>query len=489
MGRVRSLSSVTALAVFLLTLARPAQTIAGDECRTCHGNLDDRASQLFRSDVHAARGISCAGCHGGDPRSDDMEKAMARSSGFIGVPKGDGISTVCASCHADSARMKGFGSSLPTDQWEKLQRSAHGNASTTGGVHIAQCTTCHGAHGVAPVSNPRSPVYPLNVAATCTRCHSDAMYMRTYNPSLAVDQLEKYRTSVHGMRNQKGDTKVAECASCHGSHDILPHTEPNSRVFPTKLPGTCAACHSNPEHMKGYTIPTDQYEKFARSVHGVALLEKEDLGAPACNSCHGNHGATPPGVESISKVCGTCHSLNADLFAGSPHKKAFDASGLPECATCHGNHEIIRATSVLLGTSPEAVCSRCHTPTNNRRGFDAAGEMRRLVDSLDALEEAARAIITDAEQKGMEVTEPKFKLREIRQARLESKTIVHSFDRGRVRETVSGGLTKAALIRREGEAAIDEYYFRRTGLGIATLIITGLVISLGLYIRRIERRA
>ncbi|MRR35515.1 hypothetical protein EG829_12720 [bacterium] len=89
----------------------------------------------------------------------------------------------------------------------------------------------------------------------------------------------------------------------------------------------------------------------------------------------------------------------------------------------------------------------------------------------------------------MEVTEPKFKLREIRQARLESKTIVHSFDRGRVRETVSGGLTKAALIRREGEAAIDEYYFRRTGLGIATLIITGLVISLGLYIRRIERRA
>ena len=65
--------------------------------------------------------------------------------------------------------------------------------------------------------------------------------------------------------------------------------------------------------MKEYGIPTDQYEKYSKSVHGVALLQKHDLGAPACNKCHGNHGATPPGVESISKVCGTCHALNADL--------------------------------------------------------------------------------------------------------------------------------------------------------------------------------
>jgi hypothetical protein len=485
---VRSLPHCVALGALFLTLAGFAPAVAGDECRTCHGNLDDRPSRLFRNDIHAARGISCADCHGGDSRSDDMDKAMARSAGFIGVPKGDSISTVCASCHANPERMKKYGSNLPTDQWEKLQRSAHGKASTSGGVHIAQCITCHDAHGIVSVSNPRSPVYPLNVVATCTRCHSNATFIRSYNPSLPVDQLEKYRTSVHGVRNQKGDTRVAECASCHGSHDILPHTEPNSHVFPTKLPGTCAGCHSNPEHMKGYNIPTDQYEKFARSVHGVALLQKQDIGAPACNSCHGNHGATPPGVESISKVCGTCHSLNADLFSGSPHKKAFDERRLPECATCHGNHEIIRATSSLLGISPDAVCSRCHSPSENARGYAAAGVMRQLVDSLDAEEGAARAAITEAEQKGMEVTEPKFKLREIRQARLESKTVIHAFNEKRVQETVAKGLTVAAQVRREGEEAIDQYYFRRYGLGIATLVITILVISLGLYIRRLERR-
>ena len=93
----------------------------------------------------------------------------------------------------------------------------------------------------------------------------------------------------------------------------------------------------------------------------LLCFKKNDIGAPACNSCHGNHAATPPGVESISKVCGTCHALNAELFSSSPHKKAFDQQNLPECETCHGNHEIIIASDKLLGIAPEAVCSKCHT--------------------------------------------------------------------------------------------------------------------------------
>jgi hypothetical protein len=87
----------------------------------------------------------------------------------------------------------------------------------------------------------------------------------------------------------------------------------------------------------------------------------------------------------------------------------------------------------------------------------------------------------------MEVTEPKFKLRDIRQARLESKTVVHSFDGKRLQESVAKGLAVAAQVRRDGEEAIDEYYFRRLGLGISTFIITMLVVSLALYIRRMER--
>jgi predicted CXXCH cytochrome family protein len=483
MDRVRLLTLT--LAYLIAVGSIPA--IAGDQCRTCHEALGDRPSSLFKSDVHASSGISCADCHGGNPRSDDMEAAMSKDARFIGVPKSDGISNVCASCHSNPDRMQKFGSKLPTGQWDKLQQSIHGKPGTSGGTRIAQCTACHPAHGVLSKSNPRSPVYPLNVVATCTRCHSNAAYMRSYNPALAVDQLDKYRTSVHGMLNAKGDSKVAECASCHGSHDILPHTEPNSHVYAISLPHTCARCHSDTAYMKEYRIPTDQYDKYARSVHGIALLQKKDVGAPACNSCHGNHGATPPGVESISMVCGTCHALNAEMFAGSPHKKAFDQRKLPECATCHGNHEIIAASDALLGTSKEAVCSRCHSPQENARGYAAAGEMRRLIDSLETLEGQARSVIADAEQKGMEVTEPKFKMREIRQARLESKTVIHSFDAGRVRETVSKGLAIASNVKLEGETAVDQYYFRRLGLGISTLVITVLAVALGLYIRRLER--
>jgi predicted CXXCH cytochrome family protein len=459
-----------------------------DQCITCHETVGDQPTTLFQNDVHYKKGLSCADCHGGNRKSEDVEEAMNKEKGFLGVLKGDDISKKCAECHSNAERMQKFGSKLAVNQWETLQSSVHGKLATTGKEHIAQCTTCHNAHGIVSVKNPFSPVYPLNVPKTCSKCHANAAFMRNYNPSLPVDQLEKYRTSVHGIKNAKGDVKAAECASCHGSHDILSAADAKSRVHASNLPSTCARCHSDAEYMKAYKIPTDQYAKFARSVHGVALLQKRDAAAPACNDCHGNHGATPPGVESISKVCGTCHALNADLFSSSPHKKAFDQRKLPECETCHGNHEIIAATDQLLGVTPDAVCSKCHTAKENPKGFQAAGAMRKLIDSLELSQRTATALVEDAEQKGMEVGEAKFKLREVHQARLESRTMVHAFNEGRFREVVEKGLKTADVVAQEGRDALDEYVYRRIGLGVSTLIITILAVSLYIYIRRLERR-
>lgn len=484
----RSWQAVAAFVV-ICSLNFPQFSIAADQCRTCHEALGDKPSTLFKHDIHSQKGVSCVDCHGGVASAEDMERAMDKSEGFIGVPKGDAVSEVCAKCHGDAERMAKFKSTIPTGQFKALQASVHGRLSTTGKERIVQCTTCHNAHGIVSVADPASPVYPLNVVKTCTKCHADAAFMQKYNPSVPVDQLEKYRTSVHGMRNVKGDPKTAECASCHGSHEILPAADVRSRVYPTNLPGTCAHCHADASYMKPYSIPTDQFEKFSKSVHGVALLQKHDLGAPACNKCHGNHGATPPGVESISKVCGTCHALNADLFSSSPHKKAFDERKLPECETCHGNHEIIAATEKLLGNSPEAVCSKCHSERERPKGYRVAGTMRLLIDSLESAERKARLLVGDAEQKGMEISEAKFKLRDVRQSRLEARTKVHSFDEGQFREVVGKGFAAASMVGEEGQQAIDEYYFRRLGLGVATLIITIVAISLYVFIRRIERTA
>jgi predicted CXXCH cytochrome family protein len=474
--------------VHALSEQEQQQKSSTDQCLTCHSGLGDKPSTLFKHDVHAGKGISCAGCHGGNPHVEEMEQAMDSSKGYIGVPKGDRISEACANCHSNSDKMKSYGSALPTNQWEMLQTSVHGKLSITGKAHIAQCITCHGAHGIVSVKNPASPVYPLNVVKTCATCHANAAYMRDYNPALPVDQIEKYRTSVHGEKNAKGDPKVAACASCHGSHDIRSEKDVKSKVYAENIPATCSHCHSDAAYMKEYNIATDQYEKFAKSVHGNALLKKHDIGAPACNDCHGNHGATPPGVESVSKVCGTCHALNADLFSSSPHKKAFDEGGLPECETCHSNHEIVAATDKLLGVSSDAVCSQCHQNGDPSKGYAVAKTMRELTDSLDLSVRRATSLIDEAEQKGMEITESKFKLRDAHQARLQSRTMVHSFDEAKFRDVVGKGLSVATLVAGEGKQTIDEYYFRRWGLGVATVIISIVTISLYFTVRRIERK-
>jgi len=477
------------LVVCTLMLTAAPKTWADDKCFSCHQSLGDRASELFPRDVHRLKGITCAGCHGGNAGIEDMEQAMSKAAGFLGVPKGDEISRACAKCHSSAERMKQYGSSLATGQLEQLQASVHGNLAASGKEHIAQCSTCHNAHGIASVKSAWSPVHPSQLVKTCTRCHANATLMRTYNPSLPVDQLEKYRTSVHGIRHSRGDAKVAECASCHGSHDIRTAKDVKSTVYPTNLPATCAACHSRADYMKEYRIPVDQFEKFSKSVHGVALLQKHDLAAPACNDCHGNHGAAPPGIASVSNVCGTCHALNADLFSASPHKKAFDERKLPECETCHGNHEIIVATNKLLGVASDAVCSRCHSETQNVKGYVVARSMRALIDSLEQGERQAVTLVEGAEQKGMEISEAKFKLRDARQARLEARTMIHSFSSERFEEVVGKGLNVASAVSVEAHEALDEYVFRRIGLGVATLVITVLVISLYLFIRRLERRS
>ena len=90
---------------------------------------------------------------------------------------------------------------------------------------------------------------------------------------------------------------------------------------------TCGGCHSNPDTMKPYGIPTDQASKYLQSVHANALLKKQDLSAPTCNDCHGNHGAAPPGVASVENVCSNCHAFQAQLFDASPHKQAFAGAG------------------------------------------------------------------------------------------------------------------------------------------------------------------
>lgn len=323
-----------------------------------------------------------------------------------------------------------------------------------------------------------------DVPQFCGRCHSDAAFIRRFNPSLRVDQVALYKTSVHGQRlAERQDQKVAECVDCHGAHGILPANDPRSSVYAANVPRTCGRCHGDPAYMKGYGIPTDQYERYSRSVHGRPLLEKGDLGAPACNDCHGNHGAAPPEVKSLANVCGQCHPINNELVHESPHQPAFERMKLAACESCHGYHEIETPNDEMVGTQPPAVCIRCHSEDRFPDGWNGARTIRASLDSLSRQHQEAKAVVERAERAGMEVGDALFNLNEAAGRRTKARSELHSFDPARVVAVSEEGMELARKAAQEGQAALDELDFRRQGLVISLVVIAVLGIALYIKIR------
>ena len=480
---------ISVSALLLITSWNTVQAQSDDQCIKCHLDIDDIQAKKFKSDIHFAKGVTCAGCHGGDATSDDMETAMSKQKGFMGVPARIDRYKVCITCHSDEQKMKNFGSKLPTDQFEKLKNSIHFQPSFNNQGPMADCITCHSVHDIKRVKDPASNVYPTRITELCGTCHSSADFMKQHNPGLPIDQVSKYRTSVHGHLNAKGDPNAAECASCHGSHEIQAVKDSRSLVYATNIPSVCANCHSDAKLMAKYKIPTNQYENYVSSVHGIALLQKGDLSSPSCNDCHGNHGAVPPGVESISKVCGTCHVLNMELFEQSPHKKAFDKNNFPECESCHGNHRIEQATDKMVGTQKSAVCMDCHTAKVDDKGYLVAGEMKKLIDSLKTEDSETKIILDEAIQKGMDVSDASYSLKDVRQTLIQTRTTIHAFDLEIFKEKIDPGFEIVNKAKVSGNEAVDEYYYRRIGLGFSTIVVTLLVIGLYIKLRKVEKKS
>ena len=326
----------------------------------------------------------------------------------------------------------------------------------------------------------------MAIVQLCGKCHSDAAFMKKYNPAERVDQVSEYFTSVHGKRLKEGDINVATCVSCHGVHEIRLVSDPRARVYPLNVADTCGVCHSNAQLMAPYHIKTNQKEEYQKSVHYEALAKKGDLSAPTCNKCHGNHGATPPGVGSVANVCGQCHAVFADLFDKSPHKAAFEKMDLPSCVHCHGNHEIKRPTDDMLGVADGSLCVQCHSAGD--AGYVQAGTMRKGVDQLKVALTASESLITQAEEKGMEVSQPQYDLIEGRQDLTKARTQVHSFNAANVDSEIKAGLIIATRTEEKGKQALSEYQFRRKGLAVSLIIILAVILTLYFKIKDIEHR-
>jgi len=362
-------------------------------------------------------------------------------------------------------------------------------------IHAQKGLTCASCHGGDPTSDDpdksmsrkagwKGKIERKQIPQLCGSCHSDPGYIRQFNPSLRTDQLAQYHTSVHGKRWAAGDTKVAVCTDCHSVHDLKAPTDPRSTVNPVNVATTCARCHADANYMQGYSIPTDQFAKYSTSVHHDALAVRGDLSAPTCSTCHGNHGAAPPGVDKVQNVCSTCHVFQAQMYEKSSHKAAFQAASLPGCVVCHSNHGIVHPTDGKLGTGPEAACMQCH-----KRG-DVCDQARAgLLADLRRLDEAihnADRVLAVAESSGMEVSEARLAQSQARDSLTKARVTVHSFRKDLMDQDIETGLNIAAKDLQAGQKAMVERNYRRVGLGISLVAIGMVLAGLWLYLKKIE---
>ena len=402
--------------------------------------------------------------------------AQSQTTSAPPAPPSAGPRNTCLVCHSNlGGRLSAPAAPFPTD------------------VHAERGLTCASCHGGDPTSMDRNVAMGAasgwrgkpsrqEVPEFCGRCHSDATYMHRFKPDVQTDQLAQYYTSRHGQRLRQGDTRVATCINCHSVHNIKRVSDPSAPVYPTNIAATCGTCHSNAEYMAASSLPnTTQVDDYQRSVHYQAVAGAGDLSAPTCATCHGSHGATPPGVRSVIDVCGTCHAHNRRLFEESPHQVVFAAIEAPGCVQCHSNHAILRSSEVLLAPGPSSVCLTCHAPDD--AGAQRAQAMAETLRELDQRIQSARDALERADQAGMDVATSAADLTVAHNHLVMARTTIHSLDLAQVTAETTPGIAVAGRVLQEGNDKLAEVQQRRRGVALFSLLVLAVVLTLYLYIR------
>lgn len=447
-------------------------------CRMCHV-LREAPAPSAPLIPHPLEGReNCTGCH--QPQLDsDLQADPVATATFVPpplptpivYPQGPASANTCADCH----EMLGGDNGVVVTDW---RRSAHANRGVT-------CANCHGGDPNAPEASAAMDVdagfigKPAREAipALCASCHADVVFMRQYN--LPTDQYSKYQESVHGQRLAQGDPKVATCFDCHDGHATHETNDPRADVYRLNVPLLCASCHADAAYMAEYETPTNQFEHYQASVHGVALLENQNVQAPNCATCHGTHSAAPPGFTEVANVCGNCHSATQDYFVSGPHNS--DAPNAPRCITCHGDHEVMQpGDSMFLGTG-DGSCGTCHDATSEA-GAVVMSIYTALLTADESLADASSAV-ANASSLGMIVTEETRLLAEARTKLITARAGQHAVDLALVQEQTDAAAELSSRAQQEAEQAIDESRFRRQAMVIAVIAI-GLVIASLAMLRR-----
>jgi Cytochrome c3/Cytochrome c554 and c-prime len=395
----------------------------------------------------------------------------------IGNDRNDQIKNECLTCHVENELM-------PEDYSEFdihfrsgiLCENCHGGNSKVADEELSMSES----NGFIGVPNRK------DVTAFCGKCHSDIKYMKQYRPRIETDQVERYYTSKHGIGLKNGDEQVAVCTSCHTAHSILPANDPRSSTYALNIPTTCNNCHGDIGIMKKYNLDTKILEDFSKGVHGIALLVNKDVGAPSCNDCHGNHGATPPGINSVSNVCGMCHVNNLNYYKQSMMAQPFQDLEFHGCEECHSNHNILKPNDNMVGVSDESNCVNCHVKGDE--GYSEAEKINVKLTNLSRIIDSANIKLSEVRSKGMNDIDIEYILKEANQSLIQSRTLVHTFDSKKVGEKTNEGIQAARTALSKSNEEINDYQVRRNGFGAATLAITILIIALYFKTRDLDKK-
>lgn len=209
-------------------------------CGVCHKDLDlvkkydirtDHPVEIYDSSIHgeSVRGgvlaaATCNDCHSveGTAHKIYSQGNLESSIQHFNIP------STCGKCHEQETQ----------EFWDGI----HGQLVKRGDAESPVCTHCHGEHGIISASDPRSPVSRTRLAeATCTPCHESITLTEQYG--ISTGRRPSFIDSYHGLKTKAGDLFVANCASCHGVHLILPSTDPKSMIHSDNLRTTCGECH------------------------------------------------------------------------------------------------------------------------------------------------------------------------------------------------------------------------------------------------------
>lgn len=255
------------------------EKLAKPDCASCHSDVADAYGKGVHARARAAGrtlAAMCSDCHG---KHDIRSAADPTSRTFVlNIPK------TCGRCHGDPAVIK-VAAVKEGDVYNAYRLSVHGQGLLGSGLVVsAECTDCHGSHDIREKADPESSINRTRLPKTCGKCHVgiEAVYAKSIHgqkvaagdpkaptceechtahrirrhdaEAWKLDVLKEcggcheqsmttYRDTYHGQVSKLGFTRVATCAACHGSHDILPKADPASRISDARRLQTCQSCH------------------------------------------------------------------------------------------------------------------------------------------------------------------------------------------------------------------------------------------------------